>query len=297
MKPARDSAKTFCFTRTTAMVDAGRHTRLLARAHHEAAEVRLADAARRLEAGEDRDLLPLDETDAAAEEGQQALAAEAGPEGEDVRGVQEEGALLGEEEREAGQVGLLRVDLGLREVGVHGERGQGVGAEPLRHVQARLEDAVGRRLRRRVLETSDESGAHAEAQAEIEAGKPGEQARLARLEDRVVLPRARPAVRLLQPLDAPLDVQAPFPEVAPEAQRLDRDADLRGPAPGVARGRRLPLAVPVLVHVLAARLDERVEAGAAGVDREDVAGAAVLERVEDEDDVVLDARSRRRAPS
>ena len=160
---------------------------------------------------------------------------------------------------------------------------------PSRCVTSRLGSRMPsvERLRRRVLEASDEGGAHAEAQPEIEAGKPGEQARLARLEDRVVLPRARPAVRLLQSLDAPLDVEAPFPEVAPEAQVSIGMRISAVQPPASRRGAGLPLAVPVLVASSPPGCDERVVACAAGVDREDVTGAAVLERVEDDDDVVL----------
>src|SRR5262249_13394645 len=67
----------------------------------------------------------------------------------------------------------------------------------------------------------------------------------------------------------------------------DGDAYLHRPTPIVAAGRGLPLAVPVLVDALAARVDERVDARAARVDLEHVAGAAVLEGVDEEQHVVL----------
>ena len=231
------------------MVDGGRDARLLARCAPPGRRSSSApSAARRLEAGEDRDLLALDEPDPPAEEGQQALAAEAEPEVEDVGGVEEEGALLGKEQREAGEVGAARVDLGLGEVGVDGERGERVRAEPLRDVEARLEPALGPASGAGSLSPADQRGTHAEPQAQVEARQPGEQARPARLEDRVVLPRARPAVGLLQPLDAPLDVEPPLAKPVLEAERRDRDPDLGRPARGVAVRGRLPLAVPVLVR-------------------------------------------------
>src|SRR5262249_28064523 len=161
--------------------------------------------------GQDRDLLIADETDPAREERDEAraVAAEAGAEREDVGPVQEERPLLGEEQRESREVRLARVYLGLGEVGVDGERGEGVRAEPLRDVQARVERAVRRSRGRVVLEAADERGPDAEAQAQVEHGQAGEETGAARLEDAEVLARARPPVGLLEPLDSALDVEAP----------------------------------------------------------------------------------------
>jgi hypothetical protein len=56
---------------------------------------------------------------------------------EDARVLQEEVALLGEEQREARQVDLALIDLGLGEVGVHGER-RGEPVVSVERVEARL---------------------------------------------------------------------------------------------------------------------------------------------------------------
>ena len=61
---------------------------------------------------------------------------------EDVGALEKERALLREEERKARQVRPSRVDFGLGEIGVDRQRREHVRAEPLRHVEARLELAV-----------------------------------------------------------------------------------------------------------------------------------------------------------
>ena len=61
---------------------------------------------------------------------------------EDVGAFEEERALLGKEQRKPRQVRAARVDFGFGEVGVDGDRGEHVRAEPLGDVEARLELAV-----------------------------------------------------------------------------------------------------------------------------------------------------------
>src|SRR5205814_9931891 len=89
-------------------------------------DVRAADASVDLPARVDRDggellLLGSEETDAAGVEGQQSLLVQAQTEFEDVGALQEEGPLLGERDRESGEIDLANVHLGLREVGIHGQ--------------------------------------------------------------------------------------------------------------------------------------------------------------------------------
>ena len=61
------------------------------------------------------------ESDPAALKRDQRLATAAGLEIEEERAVEEEVALFRKQQRETREVGLARVDLGLREVGVYGE--------------------------------------------------------------------------------------------------------------------------------------------------------------------------------
>ena len=61
---------------------------------------------------------------------------------ENVAALEKERALLGKEQRKPRQVRPARVDLGFGEVGIDRGRGEHVGAEPLRHVEARLKLAV-----------------------------------------------------------------------------------------------------------------------------------------------------------
>ena len=61
------------------------------------------------------------ESDPAALKRDQRLAAAAGLEIEEERAVEEEVALFRKQQRETREVGLARVDLGLREVGVYRE--------------------------------------------------------------------------------------------------------------------------------------------------------------------------------
>ena len=105
-----------------------------------AAEVGVADAAVHLAAGDDRHFASLDQADPAAEVGMTS-SFEPEAEREDVVALEEEGALLGEEQREPRQVRPPRVDLGFGEVGVHRRRREHVRAEALRDVEAGLKFA------------------------------------------------------------------------------------------------------------------------------------------------------------
>src|SRR5204863_9782395 len=88
-------------------------------------------------ARDDRHLAASDEPDAAAEERDDVLS-ETETEREGVGAFEEERPLLGEEQRKACEVRPARVNFGLREVGIDGERCEYIGPEPLRHIEARL---------------------------------------------------------------------------------------------------------------------------------------------------------------
>ena len=86
------------------------------------------------------------EANPAAEVGDHILA-ETETEREDVVALDEEGALLREEQREPRQVRSTRVDLCFSEVCVHGRGREDVRAEPLVDVEARLKIAFDARVR------------------------------------------------------------------------------------------------------------------------------------------------------
>ena len=209
---------------------------------------------------------------------------------EGVVPLEEELALLGEEEGEAGEVGAPRVHLRLREVGVRGELHGEVGGRLPVDVDTRLEVVVGGGVAVFPLLAEHQRGADRDPGAEVEGGQAGEPSRAARLRHLPVEARARPAVGLQQSLHAPLDVEVPAVDPFAEAQRSDRQAELDAPPRLVDRRRCLPHSVPRRVLSLAAARDERVVARAAGVHHEDVAGASVLPGAEDETHVILAAQ-------
>ena len=84
---------------------------------------------------------PLDQPDAADEVGQHVLV-QAEAEREDVVAFEEERALLRKEQRKPREIRPPRVDFGLGEVRVGRHGGDDVRAEPLCHVEARLELAL-----------------------------------------------------------------------------------------------------------------------------------------------------------
>jgi hypothetical protein len=84
------------------------------------------------------------------------------PEREHTGVLQEEVALLGKEEGEAGQVELAVVDLGLREVRVEGE----AGGEGRREVVAQVAARVPVPLRARLVVSAPNAGEGVRAHAE-----------------------------------------------------------------------------------------------------------------------------------
>jgi hypothetical protein len=194
----------------------------------------------------------------------------------------------GKKHREAGQVDLSHVDLGLGEVGVDRERRVQVRTQLLGGIQAELAVVFGVGLLGRRAQPRDVGRADRQAEAEIEVRQIREPAGAARLVDQVVAVGARPAAGLLQALHAALDVESPGVEVGPVAQALDRNAHRDRPAGSVARRLRFPDRIPLAVDGLALRRDQAIETRPVGVDRENVAGARVEVRVEHDDQVVLD---------
>src|SRR5439155_9093064 len=168
------------------------------------ADVQACLAAGDLEAEKDRHLLPVQQPDGAAEEGDQirVLAPEPGHI-EDTGALQEEGPLLGKEQLEACQVDLPGIDLCLGKVRVDGERGRHARSDALEDVQPGLELAAV------VLLATRDEGTDVETAPLLQAGESRELPRGSEVADPGVLPRTRPPVVLLEPLELPFHVEAP----------------------------------------------------------------------------------------
>ncbi len=248
-------------------------------AHVERADVPALVPPGDLAAVEDRDFLPgVVQPHAAAEERDQVVA-QVG-ELEDARVLQEERALLGEEEREARQVELARVGLGLGEVRVDRQHRLQAGRDAIEGVQPRLAGRLVRAGRAVVHPVAVEEGHHVETQPLVQPVQARQIAGFRDQEDGRVVARARPAVDLVAALDPAVDVEAPGPARGIEGQRLERDRELRRPALGIDRRRALPDPVPGLVEVLTVVRDQRVALVAGGVDLEEVGVAPVVEAVD-----------------
>src|SRR6185503_4084652 len=266
-----------------------------ARAHQQAADIRVPDAALDLAAAPDRDLHALVFTrgrqgaDGAAVERQQVRVLDVGAhaELEDVGAVEEELALLREQDVEPRQVRLPLIDLGLGEVGVDREHAVQVGPELLGDVQAHVALRVTALAWIFHHEVAHVRRLDRQADALVERGQALELAGDTHLEDLEVELRSGPAARLLDLLDVALEIHAPAVETLLVAQALDRDADLAAPAVGNARGLHFPHRVPRAVHVQALGGDDPVELGPQRIDREHEARALVAERVEHDHDVIL----------
>src|SRR6266480_6309007 len=127
----------------------------------------------------------------------------------------------------------------------------------------------------------------AQSNAEAEQRKIRQQPGSTRLGDAEVVVGARPAIGLLQTLNATLDVETPLGEAGAKEKTLDGDQDLRRPASLSACRRRFPDRVPAGVLAAALVGDQRVVARSARVYGEHITGAAVEVGVEYDLDVVF----------
>src|SRR6266513_5166651 len=127
----------------------------------------------------------------------------------------------------------------------------------------------------------------AQSNAEAEQRKIRQQPGSTRLSDTEVVVRTRPAIGLLQTLNATLDVETPLGEAGAKEKTLDGDQDLRRPASRSACRRRFPDRVPAGVLAAALVGDERVVARAVGINREYVSRATVEISIEHDLDVVF----------
>ena len=219
---------------------------------------------------------------------------------EDARVLQEEIARLREEQREAVEVHLARVDLGVGEVRVEGER-TCYGRRQL------VEDVEGGIERREVLvvdigcarhrvhdplavaEAADRAARHdVESEAADVALDARESARLRHVGRELVLPPRSPAALLVDAPHVAHHVEAPGRRLGVERERLERERELAGPALGVHSRFRVPDAVPLDLGRLII-LDDALVARAVRVGREHVTVPLVMERVDRDQDAVVGA--------
>ena len=221
------------------------------------------------------------------------------PEVEDAGVLQEEVARLGEEQREAVEIHLTCVDVGIGEVRVEGERARDGGCDLVEGVEARIERPVVAVLDRAVdlvdvalEEATDGAGEHhIEAAARCDALDVRECARLRHVERKFVLPPGCPAALFVEPAHAACDVEAPARLRGIERESLEWERELAAPALGIDSGFREPDAVPLLTHRLVV-LDQRFPAPAVHVGREHVAVALVMERVDGDEHAIVAALAR-----
>ena len=104
--------------------------------------------------------------------------------------------------------------------------------------------------------------------------------------------RTRPAIGLLQTLNATLDVETPLGEAGAKEKTLEGNQDLRRPASRSACRRRFPDRVPAGVLAAALVGDQCVIARSTWVYGEHITGAAVEVSVEHDLDVVFSVQHR-----
>ena len=200
----------------------------VASSHRQSPEVGVAHSTIELAADHKWNFVPLQQADTSAVERDHLSA---GAELKDVGPLQEEGPLLREEQREPGEVRPPRVDFRFGEVGVDGQRGEQIRANPLGDIEAELAVLIGRCLDLRLSHLSDNGRANTQAHAEVENRDVGEKPCEVRLVDAIVATGAGPATGFLQSLHASLDVETPLPQAGVEGKALERKPDLRGPTP------------------------------------------------------------------
>ena len=216
---------------------------------------------------------------------------------EDAPSLEEELALLGEEQREAGQVHLPLVHLDLREVGIEREVGGQVTGDAVLDVEAARAAALVDYLRRGGQvggQASDGVGLDLEVAARRGRLEPHERAGRRDAED-AGRPAAAPrrdrqmrqiGILVLAP-DAAAKLNAPdMRRLRTVAERLERNLHLDRPAAVEAAGPHVPHRVPVGVRVALVR-ELLVGAPAERVGVEHEAVAAVVERVEERAEVVV----------
>ena len=203
---------------------------------------------------------------------------------EDVGVLQEEVALLGEEQPEPGEVDLPVVDLGRGEVGVDRKRCIEQRRDLVEDIERGLPIEPRSAPSIEVVVFDDAQRRHdIQPAALLQAFETRDRARDARVE----LAVARdPAQGLVIALNRALEVHSPGVVGGIERQRLEGNRHFRGPAAVVARRCALPDPFPVRLDI-GCVLIERIPAHAVGVDLEAITAAPVEIRVEYDREPVL----------
>ena len=205
--------------------------------------------------------------------GTQPRKARLSSEFEDVEIAQEEVALLRKEQVEPREVDLPVVHLGRREIGVDRQGGVQRRRDLVKQVERRLRIAPAHVQRRHDVK----------AEALLQTGKADGRAADARVH--AAIPRD-PGHALVLPRDDAKEVQPPRVVVRIERERLERNGHLGHPAALVLRRLGVVDSVPIEL-ALRGVLVQPVDAHAVRADDEDIAGAAVVEGVEDDREVIV----------
>ena len=266
-----------------AVEDAGN----LAGPHVQDADLGATGPAGELEAVVDGHLLPAQQPDSAAEEGED-LGPSAGNapglidagrgEIEHAGVLQEEGPFLGEEDRKPGQVDLAIIDFGLAEVSVDRGRQAQARRQIVEQVQPRLapDDIVA--VDAGMEPALCDERADVEADALLDVFQVGDFSCFRDLEELRLEACSGPAHLFQLALDDAADVEAPDCLPGREAEALERDRELGAPALGGASGLDDPDRVPVFVG-LAVREDQAIDQRAVGIGGEMERVALVAECV------------------
>ena len=268
----------------------GAHVTLSLLVDAEQPDVEGPNATRELATAPDRNRVSvLAEPDATREEGLSVHPDVA--EVEDALVLEEELALLREEERELREVHPHVVDWGLPEVGIRGSRGSERGHYPVAGVEARCDPGVVALLvlvfsPPLVVDASDRRrGQDIDPEPVTRPREADQDAGVRHVDEASVLPRVGPAAVLLGTPNAAQDVQAPGVRALPEAHGLEGDHELRRPAVLVDARLDVPDAVPLEQEPRI--LDQAVHPCSEGIRLEEVAVATVLEGVDHDPDLVF----------
>ena len=225
-----------------------------------------AGATGEFQAAEEIDLRAVVREADAVREKRQRVRVDAA-ESEERRVLREERALLRKEKREAAEVDLTLVDLGVGEVGVDRER----GGERRRDVPDEIEAGIklealfaGRRIG---VAHEARVRFHIEAATLTQAGDAAEFANIGQRERALGAGKTGPAHRLLFAADGASDVEAPRGVGGIEREALHWNRKLGAPAGGVAADAAVPESVPLVVAVVLV-LDEAVVLAARSGERE-----------------------------
>ncbi len=240
------------------------------------------------------------ESDASAEEGVDQRFAGGlvvpwiapAPEVEERRPIEEEVPPLREKEREAGQVGLPLIDLGLGKVGVHREHGAGAGRRVVEEVDSHVAVAIERsgvpsrdRTARRCLGGYEPVRLDVDAESLADVADSGDVAGIRHALQALVARPAHPDARFVLALNRPFEVHPPRIALGVEVDGAERELDLDRPADLTAVHADRPDPVPR--PVLAARSHQRVGHVSEWIGLEEVAAAGVEEGVDGPPNLVV----------